>query len=68
MIIHQGLPQIVGDRNRLLQVLINLISNAVKFTESGSVICRVKQEKEGVCISVIDTGVGIVFFIMLSDR
>ncbi|MEH2383854.1 MAG: PAS domain S-box protein [Nostoc sp.] len=57
--IEPGLPQIVGDRNRLLQVLINLISNAVKFTESGSVICRVKQEKEGVCISVIDTGIGI---------
>ncbi|MEH2022921.1 PAS domain S-box protein [Nostoc sp.] len=57
--IEPGLPQILGDRNRLLQVLINLISNAVKFTESGSVICRVKQEIEGVCISVIDTGVGI---------
>lgn len=57
--IEPGLPLIVGDCNRLLQVLINLISNAVKFTESGSVICRVKQENEGVCISVIDTGVGI---------
>lgn len=57
--IEPGLPEILGDRNRLLQVLINLISNAVKFTESGSVICRVKQENEGVCISVIDTGVGI---------
>ncbi|MBD2387155.1 PAS domain S-box protein [Cylindrospermum sp. FACHB-282] len=58
--IELGLPQIIGDRNRLLQVLINLISNAVKFTESGSVICRVKQENDGVCISIIDTGVGIV--------
>ncbi|MEH1962091.1 MAG: response regulator [Nostoc sp.] len=57
--IEPGLPQIVGDRNRLLQVLINLISNAVKFSESGSVICRVKRENNGVCISVIDTGVGI---------
>ncbi|WP_292837426.1 PAS domain S-box protein [Nostoc sp. JL33] len=57
--IEPGLPQIVGDRNRLLQVLINLISNAVKFTESGSVVCRVKQGNDGVCISVIDTGVGI---------
>ncbi len=57
--IEPGLPQIVGDRNRLLQVLINLISNAVKFTESGCVTCRVKQENNGVCISVIDTGIGI---------
>ncbi|RCJ21914.1 hybrid sensor histidine kinase/response regulator [Nostoc minutum NIES-26] len=57
--IELGLPQIVGDRNRLLQVLINLISNAVKFTESGSVICRVGLKNDGVCISVIDTGIGI---------
>ncbi|MBD2523271.1 PAS domain S-box protein [Nostoc sp. FACHB-133] len=57
--IEPGLPQIVGDRNRLLQVLINLISNAVKFTESGCVTCRVKQGDDGVCISVIDTGIGI---------
>ncbi|MCG6134315.1 MAG: PAS domain S-box protein [Nostoc sp. LLA-1] len=57
--IEENLPQIVGDRNRLLQVLINLISNAVKFTEYGSVTCRVKQENDGICVSVIDTGVGI---------
>ncbi|AUS99704.1 hybrid sensor histidine kinase/response regulator [Nostoc sp. CENA543] len=54
-----GLPQIVGDRHRLLQVLINLISNAVKFTQSGNVTCRVQQANDGVCISVIDTGIGI---------
>lgn len=53
------LPQIMGDRNRLLQVLINLISNAVKFTESGAVICRAKPETNGVCISIVDTGIGI---------
>ncbi|HEY9799530.1 MAG TPA: PAS domain S-box protein [Leptolyngbyaceae cyanobacterium] len=57
--IDSPLPQIIGDRNRLLQVLINLISNAVKFTESGSITCRVKQNSDGVCISVIDTGIGI---------
>lgn len=49
----------MGDRNRLLQVLINLISNVVKFTNSGCVTCRVKQQNNGVCISVIDTGIGI---------
>jgi PAS domain S-box-containing protein len=53
------LPQIMGDRNRLLQVLINLISNAVKFTETGKVTCQVKPGNNGVCISIIDTGVGI---------
>ncbi|MBD2598638.1 PAS domain S-box protein [Nostoc spongiaeforme FACHB-130] len=57
--IDSGLPQIVGDRNRLLQVLINLISNAVKFTQAGTVTCRVQKQHEGVCISVIDTGIGI---------
>jgi signal transduction histidine kinase/CheY-like chemotaxis protein len=57
--IEPRLPQIVGDRNRLLQVLINLISNAVKFTDSGSVTCRVKKHNDGVCISVSDTGIGI---------
>lgn len=57
--IEPDLPQIMGDRNRLLQVLINLISNAVKFTEAGKITCQVKQESNGVCISIIDTGVGI---------
>ncbi|OCQ96356.1 hybrid sensor histidine kinase/response regulator [Nostoc sp. MBR 210] len=57
--IDPGLPQIVGDRNRLLQVLINLISNAVKFTQTGTVTCRVQKQHDGVCISVIDTGIGI---------
>ncbi|BCL38010.1 PAS domain S-box protein [Nostoc sp. MS1] len=57
--IDSSVPQIIGDRNRLLQVLINLISNAVKFTQSGSVTCQVKQERDGVCISIIDTGIGI---------
>ncbi|MBE9208205.1 PAS domain S-box protein [Nostoc sp. LEGE 06077] len=57
--IDPDVTQIVGDRNRLLQVLINLISNAVKFTQSGTITCRVKQQNDGVCISVIDTGIGI---------
>lgn len=57
--IDSDLPQIMGDRNRLLQVLINLISNAVKFTDVGTITCQVKQENDGVCISIIDTGVGI---------
>ena len=53
------LPLVLADGDRLIQVLINLFSNAVKFTEMGSVTCQV-QEKEGqVLISIIDTGIGI---------
>ncbi|WP_099068084.1 PAS domain S-box protein [Nostoc linckia] len=57
--IEPELPQVIGDRNRLLQVLINLISNAIKFTESGSITCCINQQNDAICISVIDTGVGI---------
>ncbi|MBX2966675.1 MAG: response regulator [Cyclobacteriaceae bacterium] len=55
---------LIGDPVRLNQVLINLISNAVKFTHTGSILvnARVQKEQKGKCwveISVTDTGVGI---------
>ncbi|MDE3155237.1 MAG: response regulator, partial [Acidobacteriota bacterium] len=55
----EGLPGVTGDRDRLIQVVINLISNAVKFTESGSVTCRAHRGDGEVIVSVTDTGVGI---------
>ncbi len=53
------LPNIYGDKDRLIQVVINLISNAVKFTEKGSITCRVKHDHQSITVSVVDQGVGI---------
>lgn len=51
--------EMVGDRKRTFQVLLNLVNNAVKFTEHGSVeiLVRVGQDNLWVCVS--DTGIGI---------
>lgn len=57
--IEEDLPGLAGDEDRLIQVFINLISNAVKFTSEGSITFRVRTTGEEVIISVIDTGVGI---------
>jgi PAS domain S-box-containing protein len=53
------LPTIVADQGRLIQVVINLISNAVKFTREGTVTCQVKCTEDELRINVIDTGMGI---------
>lgn len=61
---------VLGDPTRLRQVLLNLVSNAIKFTESGSVILQLRAQKldtlpagiKGdyeIAFSVIDTGAGI---------
>lgn len=57
--IDPNLPDVVGDRDKLIQVLINLISNAVKFTDKGSITCRMQRKDNEVVVSVIDTGIGI---------
>ena len=53
------LPDITGDRDKLIQVIINLISNSVKFTDKGSVTCTVSQENNEIVVSISDTGIGI---------
>jgi signal transduction histidine kinase len=51
---------VVGDERKLKQVMLNLLTNAVKFTgQGGSVTLRVGREGEAVQVSVVDTGVGI---------
>ncbi|MBU0483488.1 MAG: response regulator [Proteobacteria bacterium] len=56
-------PELFGDSNRLRQIIVNLISNAMKFTESGQVVVKVELVEHGVLnllrFSVRDTGIGI---------
>jgi len=56
----EGLPPWVHtDRHRLMQVLVNLLGNALKFTHQGQVMLRVQWLNPGVLFSVQDTGIGI---------
>jgi len=55
-----GCPRLLADPTRLHQVLSNLVVNAVKFTEEGSISLRAAPDDQGrVVISVADTGMGI---------
>ena len=57
--IESGLPKIYTDKRRLEQVLINLINNAIKFTETGEIIVNSYHKDDLLTIDVIDTGIGI---------
>ncbi|CAN5481878.1 ATP-binding protein [soil metagenome] len=48
-----------GDASRLRQVLSNLISNAIKFTDAGGVTARIAGDAQGLVCAVSDTGVGV---------
>jgi signal transduction histidine kinase/CheY-like chemotaxis protein/HPt (histidine-containing phosphotransfer) domain-containing protein len=63
--VHQRVPNaLVGDPSRLRQILLNLVGNAIKFTELGEVLLTISIDHEtadGIClhVSVRDTGIGI---------
>ena len=55
-----GLPMVYADEDRIGQVLLNLVGNALQYTPAGGIVTiRAKQERDKVLISVSDTGVGI---------
>ncbi len=63
--VDQNIPcRLCGDAGRIRQIVMNLVSNAIKYTERGSVHFSVKmtgqtQEQATLCIEVTDTGIGI---------
>jgi signal transduction histidine kinase len=57
--LHDPIPLIHGDHKRMEQVLLNLLENAIRYTEKGSVVVRLAKQKEATILSVSDTGIGI---------
>jgi signal transduction histidine kinase len=65
LVVRRGsdLGSVMGDDTKLRQVILNLVSNAAKFTEGGTVTLEATRERatagDWICVSVSDTGVGI---------
>ncbi|MBX4261664.1 GAF domain-containing sensor histidine kinase [Clostridium estertheticum] len=57
--ISETLPEIMADKDKLMQVIINLISNAIKFTQKGCIVCSARVVAQNIIVSISDTGVGI---------
>ena len=53
------LPKVYYDRTRIRQVVLNLVSNAARYTEKGGITLGAKQEDHHVIVSIADTGPGI---------
>ncbi|MBN1995128.1 MAG: hybrid sensor histidine kinase/response regulator [Anaerolineae bacterium] len=54
-----GLPQVYCDRTRIRQVILNLVSNAARYTDTGGITIGVVQQGRFVTVNVTDTGSGI---------
>ena len=57
--IPDNLPKIESDESRVVQILQNIVANAIKFTDEGSVTIRIKKQNTDLNIRVTDTGIGI---------
>ena len=59
MEVEDNLPTLLFDRTRIRQVLLNFLTNALRFTRQGGVTVRAVKQGDDVLISVVDTGAGI---------
>jgi len=59
MAIDNTLPKVIFDSDKMIQVLTNLVSNAMKFTEQGSITIASRRIENSIRVSVIDTGCGM---------
>ncbi len=59
LMLPDNLPQVYCDRTRILQVIVNLVSNAARFTENGGITVSAVAQDGSVVVSVADTGPGI---------
>jgi two-component system, OmpR family, aerobic respiration control sensor histidine kinase ArcB len=62
--IDEQIPTVLGDANKIERILLNLLNNAIKFTEQGSITLKIetlhrKQDRIQFAMHVIDTGIGI---------
>jgi signal transduction histidine kinase len=55
----KDLPAVLADRDRTEQILVNLLGNAIRYTETGSITVEAKKFNRQIWISVTDTGIGI---------
>ena len=55
----QGLPRINGSSTRLQQVMTNLLSNAINYTNEGTVTVSIAEQDTDILVEVSDTGIGI---------
>ena len=57
--IPKELPEVFGDKNRLIQVFKNLLENAIKFTDNGTITIEAEKKNDHLLFAVKDTGIGI---------
>jgi signal transduction histidine kinase len=57
--VSEGLEALYGDRAKIKQVLLNLLGNAIKFTDVGAVELSAERRGSDLCFSVRDTGIGV---------